>query len=84
MLINNGYELEFKTLMKIVENSDCECNKLIKKQSHRFGIIEDSVYQIDTIRFMCYKNRIYLQNQENIKQIIFKELHDNPYAGHPG
>ena len=24
-----------------------------------------------------------MPNQYNIKHVIFKELHDNPYAGHP-
>ena len=25
-----------------------------------------------------------MPNQYNVKHVIFKELHDNPYAEHPG
>ena len=45
---------------------------------------EENLYQIDTEGFLRFKNRIYVPNQHSIKQVIFKELHDNPYVGHPG
>ena len=44
----------------------------------------DSMYHIDTEGFMHFKNRIYVPNHSNLKQIIFTELHDNTYVGHRG
>ena len=31
-----------------------------------------------------YKNTIYIPNSENVKNLILKEMHDVPYAGHYG
>ena len=42
------------------------------------------MYQTDVEGFLHFKNQIYVPNQYNVKQVIFKELHDNLYAGHPG
>ena len=75
MLIN-GHELEFKTMLKTVASNDSKYNKLIEKCTHRLDNFENSAYQIDTEVFLHFQNRIYVPNQENIKQIIFKELHD--------
>ena len=83
IVLISGYELDFKNMLKIVSSNDSKYNKLMKKCTKRPGYTKDSAYQIDIEGFLCFKNQIYIPNQSNIKQIIFKELHDNPCAGHP-
>ena len=61
-------------MLKIVASNDSKYNKLIEKCTHELDSIENSAYQIDTEGFLHFQNQI--SNQENIKQIIFKELHD--------
>ena len=80
----SGYELEFKNMLNIIFGDDLEYNKLREKSIKRSDITEESAYQIDAEGFLCYKNCIYVPNQSNIKQIIFRELHDNPCARHLG
>ena len=46
--------------------------------------IDENLYQVDAEGFLRFKNRIYVPNQYSVKHVIFKELHDNPYARHLG
>ena len=68
-------------MLKILSSSDSKYKNLMEKCTHKYDNTKDSAYQIDTEGFLLFKNWIYVPNQSNIKQIIFKELHDNPYAG---
>ena len=43
---------------------------------------EESLHQIDAEGHQCFKNQIYVPNQNNVKHIIFRELHDNMYPGY--
>ena len=70
-------------LKKVAGNDLDQYNKLMEKCINKSDIIKEYAYQIDVEGFMCYKNHIYVPNQTNLKQIIFKELHDNPCATHP-
>ena len=45
--------------------------------------MDENLYHIDAEGFLRFKNRIYVPNQYSVKQVIFKELHDNLYARHP-
>ena len=71
-------------MLKLVSGNDPDYVKLMKKCIHKPDNVEDSLYKIDTEGFLLFKIWIYVPNQSNIKHIIFRELHDNPYAGHPG
>ena len=57
-------------------------NWIKKCKQNIFGTPEN-LYRIDAKGFLHFKNRIYVPNQLNVKHMVFKELHDNPYAGHP-
>jgi hypothetical protein len=41
-------------------------------------------YTLETDRTLLYKNRIYVPNVQDLKLIILNEMHNVPYAGHPG
>jgi hypothetical protein len=41
-------------------------------------------YKLEIDRTLLYKNKIYVPNVQNLKLMIFNEMHNVPYAGHPG
>ena len=57
---------------------------MMEQCSHKYYLDTANEYQVDVEGFLHFKNRIYVPNQYSIKQVIFKELHDNLYARHPG
>ena len=83
-VVIRGYESAFKNMLKTVSSSDSEYNKLMEKCTNKPDYIEDNAYHIDAEGFLHFKHRIYVPNQGNIKQIIFRELHDNHCVGHRG
>jgi hypothetical protein len=44
--------------------------------------VED--YKLETDGTLLYKNRVYVPNVQELKLMILKEMHNVPYAGHPG
>jgi hypothetical protein len=41
-------------------------------------------YKLDNDEIMMYKGRIYVPNSQELKNLILREMHNVPYAGHPG
>jgi hypothetical protein len=41
-------------------------------------------YKLGTDGTLLYKNTIYIPNFQNLKHMIFHEMHNVRYAGHPG
>ena len=71
MLISN-YEYEFKNLLKEASTNDEQYRNWVEKCNQENLGMEESMYQIDAEGFICFKNRIYVPNQYNINNIIFK------------
>jgi hypothetical protein len=44
--------------------------------------VED--YKLEVDGTLWYKNKIYVPNAQELKIMILKEMHNVPYAGHPG
>ena len=42
------------------------------------------IYKLETDGILLYKNRIFVPNVQCLKQMILQEMHNVPYAGHPG
>ena len=80
----SGYESEFKNLLRIISSNDSEYNKLKRKCFNRYNNTVDNAYDIDTKGYLRYTNHMYVPNQLNIKQTIFRELPNNPCVGDPG
>ena len=66
------YESEFKNMLKKMSNNDDEYKKLMERCNHKIVGTEDSMYQIDTVGSLRFKNQIYVPNHSNLKQIIFR------------
>jgi hypothetical protein len=41
-------------------------------------------YKLEADGTLLYKNKIYVPNVKDLKLMILKEMHNVPYAGHPG
>jgi hypothetical protein len=41
-------------------------------------------YKLETNGILLYKNRIYVPNVQDLKCMVLHEMHNVPYAGHPG
>ena len=42
------------------------------------------IYKLGADGIIIYKNRIYVPNVQDLQHIIFHEMHNVPYVGHPG
>jgi hypothetical protein len=42
------------------------------------------VYKLETDGILLYKNKVFVPNVQCLKQMILQEMHNVPYAGHPG
>jgi hypothetical protein len=42
------------------------------------------IYKLENDGILFYKNRIFVPNVQCLKQMILQEMHNVPYAGHPG
>jgi hypothetical protein len=41
-------------------------------------------YEIKEDGLLMHKNRIYVPSSRELRNLVLKEMHDVPYAGHPG
>jgi hypothetical protein len=41
-------------------------------------------YKLEIDRTLLYKNIIYVPNVQDLKRMILHEMHNVPYAAHPG
>jgi hypothetical protein len=44
--------------------------------------IED--YKLENDEILMYRDRIYVPNSQELKNLILREIHNVPYVGHPG
>ena len=42
------------------------------------------IYKLETDGILLYNNIIFVPNVQCLKQMILQEMHNVPYAGHPG
>jgi hypothetical protein len=49
------------------------------------GILQQKIeeYKLDNDEILMYKERIYVPNSQELKNLILGEMHNVPYAGHP-
>ena len=41
-------------------------------------------YQLEADEILKFKNRIYIPNSSELRKLVLQEMHDAPYACHPG
>jgi hypothetical protein len=56
------------------------------KENLQQGDVQQKIkeYEIKEDGFLMHKNRIYVPSSGELRNLVLKEMHDVPYAGHPG
>jgi hypothetical protein len=77
------YQNDIKGIISEAANVDLQYMKLVKKiqQGKLLQKVED--YKLEDDGTLLYKNIIYVPNSQELKIMIWKEIHNVPYDGHP-
>jgi hypothetical protein len=56
------------------------------KENLQQGYVQQKIkeYEIKEDKLLMHKNRIYVPSSGELRNLVLKEMHDVPYAGHPG
>ena len=78
------YRTDIKGRILEATNADLQYMELVAKlqQGEMLQKVENYKLEIDGI--LMYKNIIYVPNVQDLKLTILHEMHNVPYAGHPG
>jgi hypothetical protein len=80
----NMYQTDIKGMILEAANADLQYREFVLKiqQVKMLQKVED--YKLGTDGTLLYKNKIYVPNSKELRIMILKEMHNVPYAGHPG
>jgi hypothetical protein len=78
------YQSDLKDKISKVAKLDLHYKELVAKLQQ--GILQQKIeeYKLDNDEILIYKGRIYVPNSQELKKLILREMHNVPYAGHPG
>jgi hypothetical protein len=78
------YRTNIKRKISEVANADLQYRDLVEnpQQGEMPQKVED--YKLEVDGTLLYKNKIYVPNVQDLKHVIFHEMHNVPYAKHPG
>jgi hypothetical protein len=78
------HQLDFKK--RILDGLAIDQHYLQVNQSLQQGDVHQKIeeYEIKEDGLLMHKNRIYVFSSEELRNLVLKEMHDVPYAGHPG
>jgi hypothetical protein len=78
------YQSDLKDGITEAAKLDFHYKELVTKlqQGNLQQKIED--YNLDNDEIPRYRGRIYVPNSNELKSLILREMHNVPYAGHPG
>jgi hypothetical protein len=78
------YQSDLKDKIIEAANLELQYKELVAKlqQGHLQQKIEE--YKLDNNEILMYRGRIYVPNSQELKNLILGEMHNVPYAGHPG
>jgi hypothetical protein len=70
----------------IIDDIAIDHHYLQVKESLQQGDIQQKIeeYEIKEDGFLMHKNRIYVPSSRELRNLVLKEMHDVPYAGHLG
>jgi hypothetical protein len=78
------YQSDLKDRIIEASKSDLQYKELVAKLQQ--GILQQKIdeYKLDNDEILMYRGRIYVPNSQELKNLILREMHNVPYAGHPG
>jgi hypothetical protein len=71
---------------KIIEAAKSDLQYKDLKEKLQQGILQQKIeeYKLDNYEILMYKGKIYVPNSQELKILILREMHNVPYARHPG
>jgi hypothetical protein len=78
------YQNDIKRRILEAANVDLQYRELVAKLQQGKTPQKMEIYKLETDGILLYKNIIFVPNVQCLKQMILQEMHNVPYAGHPG
>jgi hypothetical protein len=78
------YQTDVKRKIMETANTDLQNKLLIAKSQQGKTPHKMDIYKLGVDGILLHKNEIFVSNVQDLKRIIFHEMHNVPYAGHPG
>jgi hypothetical protein len=77
------YQLYLKDKIIEATKSDLQYKELVEKLQQ--GILQQKIeeYKLDNDEILMYRRIIYVPIFQELKNLIFREMHNVPYVGHP-
>eukprot|EP00253_Pinus_taeda_P002532 PITA_02532 len=79
-----GWKNPFLDIIKEISDQNTEYQQLKQQIQQSAGKDSQQEYTIDDAGIVYFKQRIYVPNQNKVKNLIMDEFHISHYAGHPG
>jgi hypothetical protein len=78
------YQTDVKNKILEAANTYLQYKELIAKLQQGKTPQNMDIYKLGVDGILLHKNIIFVPNVQDLKRIIFHEMHNVPYAGHPG
>jgi hypothetical protein len=78
------YQTDIKRIILEAANTDLQYRYLVAKLQQGEMPQKVEIYKLETDGILMYKNIIYVPNVQDLKLAILHEMHNVPYAEHPG
>jgi hypothetical protein len=78
------YQTDVKRKILEATNTDLQYKELIEKLQQGKTPQKMDIYKLGVDGILLHKNKIFVPNVQYLKCITFHEMHNVPYAGHPG
>jgi hypothetical protein len=78
------YQNDIKSRILEAANEDLQYRELVSKLHQGKMPRKMEIYKLETDGILLYKKIIFVPNVQCLKQMILREMHNVPYARHPG
>jgi hypothetical protein len=80
----NMYQTDVKRKILEAANIDLQYRELVAMLQQGKILWKMDIYKLGVDGILLHKNKIFVPNVQDLKRIILHEMHNAPYAGHPG
>eukprot|EP00253_Pinus_taeda_P004645 PITA_04645 len=80
----SGWKSPFREMIGKIAEQDVEYQQIKHQLQQSSNEKNQQGYELDDAGMLYYKKRLYVPNQNSIKNLILDEFHIRHYTGHPG
>eukprot|EP00253_Pinus_taeda_P032583 PITA_32583 len=80
----SGWKSPILEMVKEASRQDANYQQLKLQLQQPANLTSPPDYELDDVGMIHFKQRLYVPNQDKIKNLIMDEFHVSHYAGHPG